>query len=176
MAGQSVVYSDLYVSGTLAAARMAIPSSTVTNTMVAAGAAGSYIAASKLEHQFCLGLEYAAPTGVINAGTKMMHIVRGATGEIVALEAAFMTVAGATTQSVALDLRKVTAASTGATVLSAVLTLASTDVVRTPYTASLSSVDTVDGDQLHLVVTTTGSTVSAMIGLLVSLTLREDPV
>ena len=175
MAGQSIVYSDLYVSGTLAAARMAIPTSTITNTMVAAGSAANYIAASKLEHQFCLGLEYAAATGTINAGTKMMHVVRGATGEIVSLEAVFMTVAAATTQSVALDLRKVTAASTGATVLSTVLTLASTDVVRTPYTASLSSVDLVDGDQLHLVVTTTGSTANAMIGLLVTLSLREDP-
>lgn len=175
MAGQSIVYSDLYVSGTLAAARMAIPSSTITNTMIAAGAAGTYVAASKLEHQFCVNLEYAATTGTINAGTKMMHAVRGATGEIVALEAVFMTVAGATTQSVALDLRKVTAASTGASVLSAVLTLASTDVVRTPYTASLSSVDLVDGDQLHLVVTTTGSTATAMTGLLVTLSLREDP-
>lgn len=175
MPQQSVWYTDVLVSGTLTATRFRSPDGAIDDDAIAAGAAGNFVAATKLEHQFGVSVEFAGTTSAVNAGTRMMHIVRGATGEIVGLEGAMITAPTTAAHSFSFDLRKVTAASTGATVLSAVVTFASTDAVRTPKAATISSADLVDGDQLHLVVTTTGSTAAAAMGFLATLMLREDP-
>jgi hypothetical protein len=175
MPNQSVVYSDVQVSGTLTCTRFSCPTGAIGNDAVAAGVAGNYVAASKLEHQFGESVEYAGFASAVNAGQKMLHIVRGLTGEVVGIEGMFITAPSATTASFSMDLRKVTAASTGASILSAVVTFVSTDVVRTPKAGTISSADLADGDMLNLVITTTGSTANAALGFIATLTLREDP-
>jgi hypothetical protein len=175
MPQQSVWYTDVLVSGTLTCTRFRSPDGAIDDDAIAAGAAGNYVAASKLEHQFASDIQLADTTTLVSALTRMMHIVRGATGEVVGFEAAVMTVPSATTASHSIDLRKVTAASTGVSLLSAVLTQVSTDVARTPAAATISSADLADGDQLHVIVTTTGDSTSQARGLLLTLTMREDP-
>lgn len=167
---QSRLEDDVHVAGTLSARTMSIPAGTVTNAGVSATAA---IAASKIERHQSIDVELYAEGSITNSlASKLLHIVRGSTGQIVGFEAMVHTVAAATTQTLSLDLQLARAASTFASVLTSALILTNA-VARTPVAATINSSSLADGDVLRLVVTAAGSTTNHFTGLNASLMITE---
>ena len=148
-----------------------LPSGTVTNAMMNAAGAGLYVAATKLEHQFAV---FHAVKATANVATETMpvHIVQGGTGEIVAFEV-FPITAPTGSDSYTVDLHKSTGAGAFATVLSAVVTMNSSDTDRTLNAATISAADLVDGDCLEVVIAIGSNTTGK--GVVCTVTLREDP-
>jgi hypothetical protein len=167
---QTQFESDLYVNGNISARTITLPNTTVTNAMVAAAAD---IAATKLEHQRAISM-HQVPGSAVVAETRDIHIVRGATGGLLQLEAAITgTIATGADRTVTIDLHKSTAAGAFATVLSGTVVLDNTSVLRTPEAATFSSTSLVDGDILRLVVTVAGAAGNQALGLVVTLTFTE---
>jgi len=168
-----VMKNDRTYSGTVSyTGTINVPAGTIDNADVNAGAA---IAATKLEHQFPISKGLVAPGVAVTAMTKLLHIVAGATGEIVSIEAAVTTIATGADRSLSVDLQKSTAGGAFATVLSATADIDDEDTVRTAYAGTVSSASLVDGDILELIVTVAGSAANQAEGLIVTVQLREDP-
>jgi len=140
--------NDVYVAGSLIpVGGITLPSSSVTNTSVQAGAD---ILASKLEHQH--EIVFSQDIGVDCASqAKVVHVVYGTSGTIVAFKAGAVTVAGATT-TVAVDLKK-----NGTTCLSSTITLNNTQTAYQLVTGTLSVTTLTAGDVLSVHFTLTGS-------------------
>jgi hypothetical protein len=163
---QDIIGGDLHVRGTLSAASFTPPASCITNAAVQAAAG---IAATKLEHQFAVRYSTAAGSAVSTA-TVPVHIVKGATGEIVGVEVT-CTTAPTSSDTVVVDLKKSTGGGAFATVLTGTVTLNSSSTARVVYAATISNANLVDGDILEVIATVTGTTCQ---GLCVVVTLRED--
>lgn len=145
----------------------------IANADVSASAA---IAATKLEHQFAVTEELAESSTNVAAVTRLCHVVRGATGEIVDVDAAIMA-AMTTDRSITVDLQKSTGGGAFATVFTTAIALDDTTVVRTATGGTLDATktDLVAGDILELIVTLGGSSGTLAQGLVATVTLREDP-
>lgn len=123
------------------------------------------------EHKF----HYAQAPGVnIAAATQLAAILRAA-GTIEAIEVA-ITGAASGDRTATVDLQKSTGGGAFATVLSSVVTINSSTVVRTPAAGVVSSNTLADGDILELIVATGGSSGTQPQGLIVTVTWRENPV
>lgn len=166
----STLNTDLYVNGSLSSKTFNAPAGSITKEDITPNAG---IEATKVEHQFPVLYEQLPGTAIL-AETKLVHLVRGATGEIVGIEACIMTQASGADRTVSVDLHKADAATTPATVLTSPISITNTTVVRTAVTTSLSASDLVDGDILEIVVTVAGAAGTQAEGLLVTLFLRED--
>lgn len=168
MAVVNEVIGDLNVRGRVTAQSVTLPSSSVSNSQVAAGAA---IAASKLEGEYKYNY---SQTGAVANTTQYFNVVRGTTGEIVAIEVALTEVIPSGDKTVTIDLQNGDASTAFTTVLSGTIALNSSSVLRTPVAGTITSGDTADGDILKLTVTTGGSTGTDPEGLVISVILRED--
>lgn len=132
--------------------------------------------ATKVVHQFGVPLEVFGPTTTISGITKLLHIVRGATGVVVGLEGCHFVAATGADRTVTVDLQKSTGGGAFATILSTPLTWnTNSTAVRTAQAATISSANLVDGDILQAVITVAGSAGAQAQGLLLTLQLREDP-
>ena len=132
----------------------------------AAVQAAAGINASKLEHQYqpvvsqALGVDAASEARVI-------HVVKGATADVVAFRAGAVTPAGATT-TVTVDLKK-----NGTTILSGVITLDNSQAAyELESAAGFTSTDLVTGDVLTVHFALTGS--NEPQGCFAQLIVRED--
>ena len=160
---QARIEGDLIVTGTLVPTVLNIPSATVLNATVQAAAG---IAASKLEHQY--EKAYSQPNTAATDETRVVHVVHGATGEILEFEAGSIAKAvGDATCTV--DLQK-----NGVSVLSAVITLDSGNTNYVPESGTISSADVVAGDVLSIVIDGTIGTGTLPTGVFCSVKLRED--
>ena len=168
----SRVEGDFHVNGGLSAKTMTLADSCVTNAKVAAAAA---IDASKVIHQYTIDCELFGPATTITALTKLLHIVRGATGTVVAFEGITITPATGADRTVTIDLQKSTGAGAFATILTATIGFTDDTVARTATAATLDTASLVDGDILQAVVTVAGSAGNQALGLLLTLTLQEAP-
>lgn len=162
---QTTIDSDLYVNGHIASKTMTPPAGSVTNNSVIAAAG---IEATKLEHQFEPVYSQEAAT-VAAADNKVMHVVRGATGDVIQFAAGSVVVAvGDSTATI--DLQK-----NGVSILTAAIVLDNANAVRTLEAAAGYSATTLAaGDVLSVVVTVTPGTGTLPKGLFVRLTVRED--
>jgi hypothetical protein len=167
---QDIIANDLHVAGALTARAMTLPSGTVTDNSVAAGAG---IDSTKLETRPKITTELFAQGTTVAAVTKWLHIVRGATGTIKNIGAM---IAAAITgdNTVTIDLKKSTGGGAFATVLTGTFGFSSASAVRTLVNGTISSAALVAGDILQVVVTVAGTGTQAQ-GLTVSLQIEEDP-
>lgn len=164
MAEPSVHQGDHYFSGEVSFRTVNFPAGSLTNAGVASAAA---IAAGKLEHQYRATF---GQSGAAANATQVIYECRGATGTIKSFRAgAIVKAVGDSTVSV--DLKK-----NGTTVLSAPISLASTDTNRVSKAGTLSVTTLVQGDVLEVVVTTAVGTGTLPSGLFAPLTVNEDAV
>lgn len=162
---------DLHVTGTISAAVIQLPASSVGNSDIEAAAG---IEATKVVHQFPLEY-YQVPGTAIVAATVDLHISRAA-GTVVAFEAAVTgAIATGADRTVTLDLQKSTGAAAFASVLSATLVLDNTNVLRTLEAATIGTAAYVDGDLFRVTVAVAGAAGNQAQGLIVTATLRENP-
>lgn len=149
---------------------LVLPSGSVGATNIAAGA---NIETSKLVHRHALSISQANGTAVADAEYPL-HIFRGTTGTIVAIEVAIET-AAAGAATVDIDLELGNAGSAFASVLSAAIQLDNATVIRTPVAGTVSSTSAADGDILKVTVDATAGGGTLPQGLIVTLTLDETP-
>lgn len=170
---KDIFNNDLTINGTLRARDFTPPDQSIADAAIDANAA---IQASKMEHQHAI--HYAqAPGSAIVAATQDVHIVRGAEGLIVGLDAAITgAVANDVSRTVTIDLQKSTAGGAFATALTSTIEFTSSSTIRTATAAVMdgSQDDLVVGDILRIVVTVAGGSGSQAQGLQVTLTIRED--
>jgi hypothetical protein len=167
---QDLINNDLHINGTLSCKAFNSPPGSITDDDIE-GAAG--IDATKVVHQFPLFVSQAPGTAVV-AATTHLHILR-ATGTVVAIEAMTPTPATGADRTVSIDLQKSTAGGAFATILTAPIALNNATTARTAVTGTLANDAVVDGDILELVVTVAGALANQAQGLLVTVTLRENP-
>lgn len=161
---------DLFVAGNLQAQSMTIPAGSVGDDQVPAGAG---IAATKVVHQFPLRYSQADGSDVA-AATVLIHTVYGSTASIVAIETVVATAATGDAEAT-VDLQKGNASTAFATVLNSAITIDSSIAARTPAAGTVSSASLADGDTLQVVVTAAAGTGTLPQGLVVTVTLQEDP-
>lgn len=163
---------DVRASGQGIFGSLVIPPSSIDN---AALRSGQNFDASKFEQQYKLNYNQVPGTAVV-AATSDLGIVRGATGLVIGLSAALTgtAISGGSDRTITIDLQKSTGGAAFATLLSGLLTLNASTVVRVAAAGSLIGSPTlVAGDLLRVVVALTGSTGTQGQGLVVSASIRE---
>ena len=138
-------------------------------------ATGAGIAAAKVEHQQSIDRQlYAEGAAVVALASELLHISQ-AGGTLVGFEGIITTQATGADRTVNVDLQKSTGAGAFASITTTDIEIDNTTAVRTAVAAVLSSTGLVDGDILRAVVTVAGSAGAQAAGLMITLTLREDP-
>lgn len=168
---QDLINNDLHVNGTLSCKTFNAPAGSIGDAAIKATAG---IDATKLEHQFDIGLAQPPGTDVV-AETRDLRIIHGSSGEVVAVKAAITgAVATGADRSVTIDLQKGNVATGFASILASTLPFVSTDTLRAVKQAAIANPNLAIGDILRLVVTVAGVAGNQAKGLIVSVTLRED--
>ena len=162
---QSVIPTDLLVTGHGAFNTLSVASATITNAMISAS---TEIDSTKVEHYTLETFELFGPTTSVAALTQWIATMRAA-GTIVSFEAAIAVVATGADRTITVDLQKSTGAGAFSTVCSATIGFTNASAVRTLGTATLSATSLVDGDILEVVVTVAGAAGAQATGLTVSL-------
>lgn len=138
-------------------------------------ASGAGIEATKIEHQQSIDRQlYAEGAAVVALASELLHISQ-ASGTIVGFEAIITTQATGADRTVNVDLQKSTGGGAFASITTTDVEIDDTTVILTPVAAVISNTSLADGDILRAVVTVAGSAGAQAAGLLVTLTLREDP-
>lgn len=156
---------DLRVTGDLSSKTLQIPASTIVNSHISSAAG---ISASKVEHRLTKTYSQELDTTSVSE-ERVLHIVYGATGDIISFEAGSST-ACVGDATITVDLRK-----NGVTtsLLTAAIVL---DTSNTAYVAEGGTIDTAeveDGDVLHAIFTTAGTSAVGK-GVFCTLQLNED--
>ena len=136
---------------------------TITNAHVAAGAA---LAADKLQHQY--ECPYAQPNAAATSETRVVHLVKGAVGEVLYFRAGSIAKAVGNA-TVTLDLLK-----NGVSILSAVITLNSSNTAYIAVDAALASAALAAGDVLTVTTVATVGTGTLPTGVFAEVVLREN--
>lgn len=167
---QTVFPNDVRINGALSAQTVNLPNSSVRkeHVLVAAG-----IEATKLQHQHALKYAQADGADVVSE-TEAIHHFRAA-GEIVAVEVVPIVAPTGGDKEFTVDVEKGSAGSAFASILTGAVTVDSTSADRTGQAGTISTTTAADGDTLRVVVTASGSTGSQGQGVLVVVTVREDP-
>ena len=129
--------------------------------------AGANLDPLKMRHQYAP--TYGQPLSAATSETRVLHVVKGATGSIVAFRAGSVTIAaGAATVTV--DLKK-----NGTTCLQAVITLDSANVAYTLEEAVLTVTALAAGDVLTITTVATAGGGTLPTGFFCEAVVREDP-
>ena len=163
---QDTINNNLYVAGNLSCQTFSPPASCITDAAVAGNAA---IASTKLTHRReIINADASATNGASKQQT--VHVIRGATGTLVAFEAGAVTPLGSG-DTYTVDLYK-----NGSSILSGTISLLSTDTARTlKAAAGFTSTSLVAGDWLEVKTTYSHSSGTAPQGVTIRLTLDEAP-
>ncbi len=163
MASTSSLLGDFICMGSWVFRYIVLPDGNVTDAKVAAAAG---IAATKLEHQH--RKTFAQSNTTAAAETRVVHVVHGATGEIVAFEAG--SIAACTgNATITVDLKK-----NGTSILDAAIVLDSTNTARVVEAATIDTAGLVDGDVLEVVVAVDAGTGALGTGLFAEVVVHED--
>jgi hypothetical protein len=165
MATQSTLGSDLYVNGHLSAKTASLPASSVSNNSVA-GSAG--IEASKLQHQHQQVYSQNANADAA-ADRRIIHVVRGNTGEIQSFHAGVRVVCtGNSTITVKLF-------KNGTNILSADVVIDNSNTAYSLEAATgFTSTTLAQNDVLEVDVTVSAGTGTLGDGVFAVLNIRED--
>ena len=167
MAVPSRIESDIYVNGNVGAKTMSIPSGTVDNDDVASDAA---LAATKLIQRH--SKTYAEDVDVTATAKDVpMHVVRGATGTVVAFEAGSAVLCDENA-TITVDLKK-----NGSTnsLLSAAIVLDNDNTAYTVEAGTIATAGLVDGDVVRAVIAVAAGTGTVGLGVFTNVLLDEDP-
>lgn len=149
------------------------PAASVSNASIESGA---NIAPTKLENIRCADVELFGQAVRVDAVNKMLHIVRGTTGQVLGFHVIQCTPATTTANLVFVDLQKATTSSTWATILTTMISVNSTDTAYVPRIGTIATAGIASGNILRVSVTTTGgSTSNNALGLHVTLSYCETP-
>lgn len=167
MSGQltGVTLRNCVLVGTLT-----LPNSVFKNAHVAGGAA---IDANKLVNRHAINYHQADGSAVATASVPI-HVARGTSAELVAIEVAVVTAASGDSE-VAIDLQKGNSGSAFASVLTSAITIDASVAARDRQTGAISSISVSDGDVLLLDITATAGTGTLPQGLIVTVTIDETP-
>jgi hypothetical protein len=164
---------SLTVTGDIMCRTISVQTASITNSMVTAGAA---IEATKTRRRYYLNYTQLVGTAVV-AETRGLGIIRVATGTLVAVEAAVIgAVATGGDRTVNVDVQKGNQSTAFATMLSATILFNSSSTLRAVSSGTLSVTSLADNDQLQVVVTVAGAAGAQAQGLLVTVTVDEDPI
>lgn len=154
----------------LSASSFTPPASCITNAAIVDSAG---IDAAKVVHQFSLDYTQAPGSDVV-AATQDLHIAQAA-GTVEAVEAVLTGQIPSVDRTAVIDVQKSTAGGAFASVLTATLTLNSSNTIRVPVDATVNTSAYADADILRIVVTLGGSSGTHPQGLLVTVTVTENP-
>ena len=155
--------SDLHVAGGISSETMSIPAATVTNAMVN-GSAG--IATTKLVHRYhAMYAQESATTAADEA--RPLFVVYGATGTVQSFKAGSV-VANIGDSAVEVDLLK-----DGVSILTAVISLDSTNAAYTPEAGTINTAAVVAGDVLEVSIDATIGTGTLALGVYCELMVDE---
>jgi hypothetical protein len=161
----SLIDSDMYVNGNLAAKQLGVPNGTITQSMMAPNTgSGQGILASGVQQQYVLYSKQDNNTTPV-ARTEVIHVVIGQKCNLQSVKFG-LTVACTGSDSVVVDLKK-----NGTSVLSGPVTL-NLASGTTPQAGTITTPAAVAGDIITFVVTTVTGT--SMKGLYAQLVPRED--
>lgn len=137
--------------------------------------AGANIGPSKLENLRCCDVQLFSQLTLLSTANQILHTVRGTSGTVVGFEAVQYVVPQTTANIAYVDLQKAVAGvSTWTSVLSAPISMASSDPAYVPRAGTISSAGIADGNILRVVVTTTAAaSTSNATGLSCHLTYSE---
>ena len=155
---------DAYFNGNLSSKTMTIPDNTVVNADVSSGAD---IAAIKLEHQYSKFIAQASDINTVDE-QRCIHAVYGSSGSVVAFEAGSVTVC-AGDSTITVDLHK-----NGASILTSVITLDSSNAAYTVEAGTIDTATLADGDVLEVIIDVTAGTGNLADGVFASCIIRED--
>jgi hypothetical protein len=161
---------DTVCTGTFTAKRFNPPAGCINDAAVVAGAD---IDADKLEHPYVIHYTQDSGTAIV-AGTRLLHTVRGGTARVKQVDV-MCTTAPTGDHTVTVDIKAGNTSDAFASILGSVVTLDNATVAKTVYEASITSPDLADDDTIEIVVAVAGSTSSQGQGLLVTVTIYEDP-
>lgn len=159
---------DCTVLGTLRCPNGFVPpANSIAGTAITGG-----LLAEQMEHQFHVTYVQVGGTDVVDA-TQTIYLATGA-GTIEAVEVRPETAPTGGDKAYTVDVKKAANASTSfASILSAPITMNSSDANGTLNTGTLSTTTYSDGDAFQVVVDATGSTGSQGQGLILLVKLRE---
>lgn len=159
----TIIEGAVHINGALSAKSFTPPAGSIANASIAANAG---IDATKLGHQH--RANFSQPNTAATTETRVIYTVYGATATLVAFKAG--SIAPATgNATVTLDLRK-----NGATVLTAVVTLNSSNAARVVVAGVLASTSLAQGDVIEVVITATAGTGTLPTGVFGYAEVRED--
>lgn len=154
---------DMYVNGAFSSKTFVPPDGSIDDDAIEAFAE---IDATKLDHQHQKGYAQESATNAASE-TRLLHVVRGATATVVDFGA------GAVVPLTGDDTCTVNLKKNGSSILSAAISLASSDVARALKTGTVSSPNLVQGDVLEVTITPTHNTGALPKGVYCNVTIRE---
>jgi len=162
----NTINGDVLVNGVLYAKQMAVPAGTITDAGVSAAAG---IQSTKLQQQRGETYTQMAANATVIAERRVVHVVYGATGLLLRFSAGSV-VAHIGAAVCTVDLKK-----NGVSVLSAPITLNSSNVALTPVNATITTTGLVAGDVLEVVTTATAGGGTLATGVFAQVDFQEDP-
>ncbi len=160
------IEGDVHITDNLSCKTFTPPLNSIKNASIEAAAG---IAASKQEHRYVRG--WSQPNTTATAETRTVHVVYGATGDIVAFRAG--SIAKCTGDStVTVDLKK-----NGSSILTAVITLDSGNTNRIVEAGTISGDGTLAaGDWLEITIAISAGSGTLATGVYAELILNEDAI
>ncbi len=171
MALQSRIESDCFIAGTLRAQVINLPANTVDNAAVGGGA---NIQAEKLEHSFSKVLAQDSDATAVSQ-TRVVHVVRGTTGDLVYFEGGVVTPAvdAGTSEPPEIEIDLLV---NGTSILATPLVLDSANTAYTPETGVIDTSALVVGDVIEIQITTDAGGGTQAEGVFASVTIYELPL
>lgn len=161
----SVIDGDCHVTGALTMGSVTLPTNSVTANKIAAGAG---IEATKLEQRMRQPWAQGDYDDTAVDGRFVLHVVTGATGTIREFKAGCVTPCVGT-DTIAVDLLK-----NGTSVLSADITLSSSETARELVEAAISTMAVAADDVLEVDIVVSHSTGTMGIGIFGTMVIDED--
>jgi hypothetical protein len=172
MASPSVMKGDFHFPDRVTFTDIGLPDSSVDASMIEASAG---IEASKCEQERVIRYTQVTGTAVVANAGEGLHIVTGATGDVISIEAVVTgAIATGADRTVTIDLKKSTGGAAYASILTSTIVLDNTNTLRVLEAGAITGGTLVDGDSLLLTVAVAGASGNQAQGLLVVVRLRED--
>ena len=160
---------DLNVQGEIRSRTLVIPDASVDDAAVSGP-----VEYTKARHLIAARLNTAAGTAVATE-TRVVHIVRGAVGSIIAVEVVSATAPTGGDKKYTVDVKVGTQAVAFASILSAVVTIDSAIANRQIVAGAVATPALADGSEVQVVVTASGSTGTNALDACVVVWIAEDP-
>jgi hypothetical protein len=144
---QTILASDLFVTGNVSANSISLPSGSVDDSAVSASTKINY---QKLQHQssFCFNVP---PATTIVASTQLIHLCLCNTS-LIAVQV-MTTVPPTASDTVVVNVLRGNTTTAYTTVLTAPITLDNSTVAKTPYSGTITSPTALSGDSYEIVIT-----------------------